>query len=204
MLAEAPLQVYSSALVFAPETSVVRRTFISQVPQAVQMVLGRDTAWDACRSVLVGHTDDINAVVFSADGQLLALASDDKTVRVWETATGACRSVLEGHTNSVSAVVFSTDGQLLASASDDKTVRVWETATGACRSVLKCQSPYIRHLTFSLDGRALRTDKGDVSLPPNLYSAPSLTEEEESSQLAVEGQWVLHSTQRLLLLPFEY
>lgn len=72
ILAEAPLQVYSSALVFAPETSVVRKTFISQVPQAVQMVFGRDTAWDACRSVLEGHTESVNAVVFSADGQLLS------------------------------------------------------------------------------------------------------------------------------------
>jgi WD40 repeat protein len=168
------------------------------------MVSGRDAEWDACRSVLEGHTDNVGEVVFSADGQLLASASHDKTVRVWEMATGACRSVLEGHTDSVSAVVFSADGQLLASASLDETVRVWETATGACRSVLVGQSPYILHLTFSLDGRALRTDERDIPLPPDLYLTSSLKEEEQSLQLAVEGQWVLHSTQRLLWLPFEY
>jgi WD40 repeat protein len=58
------------------------------------MVLGRDAEWDACRSVLEGHTSGVNAVVFSADGQLLASASSDETVRVWETATGACCSVM--------------------------------------------------------------------------------------------------------------
>ena len=110
--------------------------FVDQLAQDVQMLAGRDAEWDACRSVLEGHTDSVRAVVFSADGQLLASASSDTTVRVWETATGACRSVLEGHTDWVSAVVFSADGQLLASASRDSTVRVWETATGACRSVL--------------------------------------------------------------------
>jgi hypothetical protein len=79
-----------------------------------------------------------------------------------------------------------------------------DTAWNACRSVLESRSPYIQHLTFSPDGRVLRTDKGDIPLPPDLYLTSSLTEEEESSQLAVEEQWVLYSTQRLLWLPFEY
>ncbi|OCK76170.1 hypothetical protein K432DRAFT_153346, partial [Lepidopterella palustris CBS 459.81] len=46
-------------------------------------------------------------------GQLVASASDDNTVRVWEAATGSCRSVLEGHTGNVSAVAFSPDSQRL-------------------------------------------------------------------------------------------
>ncbi|EMD84653.1 hypothetical protein COCHEDRAFT_1088710, partial [Bipolaris maydis C5] len=73
---------------------------------------------------LEGHSNLVRVVVFSPDGQLVALASDDSTVRVWETATGQCRSVLEGHSYVVSAVVFSPDGQLVASASSDRTVRV--------------------------------------------------------------------------------
>ncbi|KAF1345606.1 hypothetical protein EJ07DRAFT_51567, partial [Lizonia empirigonia] len=155
VLAEAPLQVYSSALVFAPERSVVRRAFVDQVAQEVQMVSDRDTDWDACRSVLEGHRSGVTAVVFSPDGQLVASASLDNTVRVWETATGTCRSVLEGHRSDVTAVVFSPDGQLVASASWDTTVRVWETATGTCRTVLEGQSSFINHLTFSPDGRVL-------------------------------------------------
>ncbi|KAF1343458.1 hypothetical protein EJ07DRAFT_186712 [Lizonia empirigonia] len=168
VLAEAPLQVYSSALVFAPERSVVRRAFVDQVAQEVQMVSDRDTDWDACRSVLEGHRSGVTAVVFSPDGQLVASASLDNTVRVWETATGTCRSVLEGHRSDVTAVVFSPDGQLVASASWDTTVRVWETATGTCRTVLEGQSSFINHLTFSPDGRVLRTNKGDIPLPPGL------------------------------------
>jgi hypothetical protein len=182
----------------------VRKMCVEQVQQAVKMIVGRDVEWDACRSVLEGHSRDVNAVVFSPDGQLIASASSDKTVRVWETATGQCRSVLEGHSEEVSAVVFSPDGQLVTSASSDSTVRVWETATGQCRSVLEGHSQAVRAVVSSLEHQTLRTDRGDISLPLVFLAVPPILPTQESSYAVTQGQWILRQERRFLWLPPEY
>lgn len=46
---------------------------------------------------LEGHTRGVVSVKFSPDGSLLASASADKTVRLWNTQTGEAVRTLEGH-----------------------------------------------------------------------------------------------------------
>ncbi|MHC5719106.1 MAG: WD40 repeat domain-containing protein, partial [Nostoc sp.] len=87
-------------------------------------------------NTLEGHSSWVYSVVFSPDGQRLASASDDKTIKLWDVATGKAVQTLTGHSRGVNSVVFSPDGHRLASASDDKTIKLWDVATGKALQTL--------------------------------------------------------------------
>ena len=63
-------------------------------------------------------------MAFLLDSKLLALVSDDETVKLWDTSLGAELQTLEGHSNSVTSVTLSLDSKLLALVSDDKTIKL--------------------------------------------------------------------------------
>jgi WD40 repeat protein len=80
--------------------------------------------------IFTGHLASVNALAWSPDGKLIASASDDTFVQVFEAATGTRRLIYRGHSEEVAAVAWSPGGQLIASAGQDQTVQLWNAANG--------------------------------------------------------------------------
>jgi WD40 repeat protein len=98
---------------------------------------------------------------------MLASASYDHTIRVWDVARGEMIAILEGHTNRINSVHFSPADSILASGSDDQTIRLW-------RAPVRRDVPqdFLNQLHF--DGVQLRF----VDTKPNLYETESIRTKE--------------------------
>jgi WD40 repeat protein len=122
-------------------------------------------------TILEGHTAMVSHLAFSPDSKLLATASFDRTVRLWDLASRKTLRVLEQN-NLVKAIAFSPDGYFLASASNnmanDWSINIWDLASG---KEVNTQNPigsmgYVYSIAFSPNGKMLASaaSKGMVRL----------------------------------------
>lgn len=106
---------------------------------------------------LKGHENGISDVNWSKDGNYLATASDDRTVKLWDADTKQVVSTLggngeDGHGSFVFSVDFNPQGSLLVSGSYDETLRIWDVRTGKCIKTIAAHSEPITSASFSHDG----------------------------------------------------
>lgn len=79
------------------------------------------------RYTLTSHRAPITRVAFHPTFSLLASASEDTTVKIWDWETGSFERTLKGHTREVWGVDFDSKGSFLATCSSDLSIKVWDT-----------------------------------------------------------------------------
>nr|GEX56894.1 notchless protein homolog [Tanacetum cinerariifolium] len=102
----------------------------------------------------------VNHVYFSPDGQWIASASFDKSVKLWNGITGKFVCAFRGHVGPVYQISWSADSRLLLSGSKDSTLKVWDIRTQKLKQDLPGHEDEVFAVDWSPDGEKVAS--GDI------------------------------------------
>ncbi|MEH2129769.1 MAG: ribosome assembly protein 4 [Nostoc sp.] len=115
-------------------------------------------------NTLEGHSDMVRRVAYSPNGQQLASASSDNTIKIWDVSSGKLLKSLSGHSSPVNLVAYSPNGRQLASASSDKTIKIWDVSSGQLLKTLTGHSDTVNSVAYSPNGQQLASASYDKTI----------------------------------------
>ncbi|XP_074830395.1 A-kinase anchor protein 10, mitochondrial isoform X1 [Natator depressus] len=113
---------------------------------------------------MTGHQALINQVLFSPDTRIIASASFDKSIKLWDGRTGKYLTSLRGHVSAVYQIAWSADSRLLVSGSSDSTLKVWDAKTRKLAIDLPGHADEVFAVDWSPDGQRVASGGKDKCL----------------------------------------
>ena len=136
----------------------------AETPRQVEETLRGSLMAFRTERVLAGHRDRVYEAAYSPDGSLLATASADGYVRIWDPSTGELIQTLDDGRRAIKSVAFSADGKILASTSNDRTIKIWDPKTGDLLRTLNAHTAMVQDLAYSPNGKMLASVGRDAAL----------------------------------------
>ncbi|MBC7862778.1 MAG: caspase family protein [Bacteroidia bacterium] len=106
-------------------------------------------------SLQTGHTSFINSVRFSIDQNVIATASADNNIILWDYKSGKQVNILSGHKAAVNSIVFGPDSKFLYSVSDDGFLIIWDWKNGTVLKKTKISEQQLKSIAVTEDGKLL-------------------------------------------------
>jgi WD40 repeat protein len=119
---------------------------------------------------------------FSPDSQTIVTATDDNSIKLWQT-NGTLQATLTGHTDKIRSAIFTPNGEIIVSGSEDKTVKIWQK-NGKLIHDLKGHSGQITSVCLSPDGKIIASASADGTV--KLWQING----KELSSFKVERGWI--------------
>ncbi|XP_011793078.1 PREDICTED: notchless protein homolog 1 [Colobus angolensis palliatus] len=113
---------------------------------------------------MTGHQALINQVLFSPDSRIMASASFDKSIKLWDGRTGKYLASLRGHVAAVYQIAWSADSRLLVSGSSDSTLKVWDVKAQKLAMDLPGHADEVYAVDWSPDGQRVASGGKDKCL----------------------------------------
>lgn len=111
---------------------------------------------------LSGHQGKITAYCVSPDGNYIATASEDKSLRIWRISDGTCCKIIDID-NVASIILFHPDGKNVITASnfwsEDHSIKKWNIESGICTN-LAIPKEDVNSLIYNPKGDVLLSASG--------------------------------------------